>query len=487
LRQEKFNKFADQVFKAGGVISELVGELYHGFKTKTMPVTTCNLIGGLLCLTMIVEYDKMLWRRLQLEGLYPDNPIPHIIYVILAALSGYAAWATGQVILKKKFTRRLKESFETAGLKTPLGRLPGFVFDRAVDEETRRLRLARHGLRPEDFKKAAPSLESSLQIYIDDVSEQREAGTIDVVYSHTPMPAVIQLPELSSIGKNRFVVGMSRSDTHYAELKSDPHILVAGKTGGGKSTMMRQAIVTLYLNNSDYEFTLVDLKEGLEFQIFRDIKRMTVAGSVSEALSALERLWSELTSRMGVLQAAKCKDIDGFNQLDETKRKEILDKLLDKPLSLGRHVVVIDEIAELFLASTFIPAKDSQRAREIVSKIARQGRAVGLHLLIGTQRPDARALDTQIKANLVGKVCFSMADLHSSMVVLGCARAKDLPHIPGRALWQKGLGLSEVQTPLILPEEVETLLNPHRIEKKSAPEVVETTASITPDEIKYAV
>ncbi|MCX6126038.1 MAG: hypothetical protein NTV34_15000, partial [Proteobacteria bacterium] len=92
----------------------------------------------------------------------------------------------------------------------------------------------------------------------------------------------------------------------------------------------------------------------------------------------------------------------------------------------------------------------------------------------GTQRPDARALDTQIKANLPGKVCFQMADTPSSMVVLGNGRARDLPGIPGRAIWQRGLKMIEVQTPFIDPSEVETLLAPFKEESKKIVDVPPT-------------
>ena len=132
--------------------------------------------------------------------------------------------------------------------------------------------------------------------------------------------------------------------------------------------------------------------------------------------------------------------------------------------------MVIDEIAELFLAGAGRNVKDIQTARATVSKLARQGRAVGIHLILGTQRPDARALDTQIKANLPGKVCFQMADVASSMVVLGNGRARNLPGIPGRAIWQRGLKMFEMQTPYLDPSEVDALLANFRQEKK----VIET-------------
>jgi DNA segregation ATPase FtsK/SpoIIIE, S-DNA-T family len=128
----------------------------------------------------------------------------------------------------------------------------------------------------------------------------------------------------------------------------------------------------------------------------------------------------------------------------------------------------VDEVAELFLAGGPVNAEQSKQASEIVGRISRLGRAPGIHLVLGTQRPDKRALDTQIMANLPGKLCFQMSDTASSMVVINNARARDLPGIPGRAIWQNGLTMVEVQTPYLQVEEANQLLNSYRNEETAA-------------------
>lgn len=464
----------EKFFKLGGILVEVFMEIYHAIRTTRMPITYCNGFGMLLCAFLFFGIDQWPWRKLHLMKIYPESFWFRLVYVLMLATSGFFIWGMYQVALKKKFTKRLKEAFDISGLKTTFGKYPGYIFDLPIDNVTRKLRLSRSGLSLDQFKKSSSGLESALQVYIDDIQENREKGTVDVIYSHTPMPSLIRLEGISNIEPNTFTVGISRTGTHKASLKDVPHILVAGQTGGGKSTVLRQIIMTLYLNNPKYTFLLIDLKDGLEFQLFTQTKRIFVAATINETISRLQKVLGELTTRTGILKRSNCKDIDGFLSLSEQDQKRNIAGALDPETGFSRKVIVIDEVSELFLASSLVSGKDSQLARDIISKLARQGRAAGLHLIIGTQRPDARALDTQIKANLPGKICFPMSDMHSSLVVLGNARAKDLAQIPGRALWQKGLDLIELQTPLLTVEEVDELLKPHRKEEKPVEVVVST-------------
>ena len=206
-------------------------------------------------------------------------------------------------------------------------------------------------------------------------------------------------------------------------------------------------ITTLYLNNPGYAFTCVDLKGGLEFSLFSRIKRVEVKSTLADTVTCLAKLDTELQWRLQLFAAEGVKDIDALRKKRLAQRADGGEQQTPPVPLIDRHVIVVDEIAELFLSAPDRPVSDIQTARAVVSRLARQGRAVGLHLVLGTQRPDARALDTQIKANLPRKVCFQMADTASSMVVLGNARARDLPGIPGRAIWQRGLSMTELQTP----------------------------------------
>jgi S-DNA-T family DNA segregation ATPase FtsK/SpoIIIE len=160
---------------------------------------------------------------------------------------------------------------------------------------------------------------------------------------------------------------------------------------------------------------------------------------------------------MSILKNSKCKDRVAY--MEKCRAQEVEP---DRDIA-SRFVIVIDEAAEMFLAGTHASASEIQKARVIVSQIARQGRAVGVHLIVATQRPDTKALDPQVKANLTGVLCFQMANDASSVVVLGCGRATDLPAVPGRAIWKTGSGLTEVQVPHMSAKEADDLLASSRI------------------------
>ena len=94
-----------------------------------------------------------------------------------------------------------------AGLKTPMGQLPRFVFDHPIDELTRKMRLTRRGFKAAQFITAQGTLESGLNIYIDEIKENRESGTIDITYSHVRLEKEFLLENIKLIPKRHFIVG----------------------------------------------------------------------------------------------------------------------------------------------------------------------------------------------------------------------------------------------------------------------------------------
>lgn len=91
------------------------------------------------------------------------------------------------------------------------GKVPNFIFDKPSNEVVRRMRVTNAYMPKAKFEDAKDHLESSLQVYIDEISESKATGTIDILYSHYEISKLVPLDNLSSIGENQFFIGQTRA------------------------------------------------------------------------------------------------------------------------------------------------------------------------------------------------------------------------------------------------------------------------------------
>lgn len=461
-KQNPNHDFADKIFKVGKAllfgISQPLIEIIYGIRKDTILYWPCITWGLLFDFLILSHLDQRIFKFLKMSWLYPAHPISYSIYSFVGATFGFWVWGAIQTRKKNNMIQRLTDVFQESGLKSPMGRLPNFIFDVPVDEFVRRLRITNAFMPKEKFIEAKSKLESSLQVFLDEVTENKASGTIDLLYSHYEISKMIELKDFMTKSPHQFLIGQTRAKPVYSSLRETPHLLIGGQTGGGKSTFLRQLITTLYCNNHNYEFTLIDMKGGLEFQLFEKRDRISVVTSTKAAHEKFSDFMEILNDRFALLKANECKDIDEFYEkpIDKIKLPEGANT---KSFSLNRHVIIIDEAAELFLASGKSNISHIQEMTRKAIRLAAQGRAVGIHLVVATQKPDSNAISTQIKANLTGIVSFPMATHGASMSILGNGRAKELPAIPGRAIWRSGLDQYEVQTPFISPDHVKIELD----------------------------
>ncbi len=446
-------------------VSQPVIEIVYGIRKDTIiywPLISWGIIFDFLVLS---GTDKLIFKFLKITWLYPTNPIAYTFYVFFGVTLGFWIWGAAQARRKVNMVERLTCVFIESGLKSPMGKLPSFISDRPVDELVRKLRVTNAFMPKAKFEEAKEKLESSLQVYIDEITENRAGGTIDVLYSHYEMPALVSYDGIGPNTSNTFHVGQTRGKQIYTSFEENPHLLIGGQTGGGKSTFLRQLITTLYCRNLKFNFSLVDMKGGLEFQIFDKRDRVKVISKVPDAKELFDKLDKMLSDRLEILKVNKCKDLEAYLQIS-TKDKKAPPNFTENKLLFDRHVVVIDEAAELFLGGTKNQISNVQAISAHATRIAAQGRAVGIHLIIATQKPDTKAVNGQIKANLTGIVSFPMATLGASLSILGNGRAKELPAISGRAIWKSGLDQFEVQTPFLSSEQAIKLLDKVCVQKE---------------------
>ena len=438
-----------------------LGELYYGFKSNTIPLGYCLLGVTIFELLFYLKLDHWPFIRLHIHLLYPRLRFFYIPYYYFWVLSPFWGWGVFRAALSQRLTNRLAEIFRGIGLQNKAGALPNLVCDVPIDSATRKLRLTRAALPLSDFQKVKSALESALHVFIDEIKEDRIKGTIDVIYSHSPMLDSFEVKNYQTYHSTEVIVGTTRSKIVRANLTTTPHFLIAGQTGGGKSTFLRHFITSLYLSDKSAHFTLIDLKGGLEFQTFENLKRMQVRGDIASSIAEFKEIDQLIDGRMKLLKANQCKDIAQYLEKPLVDRKTT--EGIDPSISLHRHIIVVDEAAELFLTNGLAAPDEVRKAKEILSRVSRQGRSLGIHLIVATQCPDSRALDPQIKANLPGVLSFQMANDTSSIAVLGNGRATDLPPIPGRGIYKNSLEMVEVQTPFLPTDRAEEMLKSGRI------------------------
>ena len=343
-------------------------EMFYGIKSRTIPWTFCSAWSGIFGLILFFKIDHYFFQYMPFRKLYPYHPILYKVYCFSLVTFSFWLWSLNQARLKKQKLSILTAAFKSAGLVSKIGRLPNLVSDYPIDGTTRKMRLTNAGFPVASFKDQSRFVESELGIFIDEVREDRETRTVDYIYSHFPIPSeIIYTPDLAT-KTYEFPIGQTRANTITANLKSCPHLLVAGQTGGGKSTFLRQVIVHLAIQNKKTHFLLIDLKGGLEFSLFENRKQFEVVPSVKVAIAHLNKIEAKINQRLEFLKVQDCKDVDAYYS-KANKPKEAID--------LNRFVVVIDEAAEMFLAGHHAKANEIQQARAVLSKIARQGRALG--------------------------------------------------------------------------------------------------------------
>lgn len=239
----------------------------------------------------------------------------------------------------------------------------------------------------------------------------------------------------------RAALGVDRAGAVHVDLVADgPHALVAGTTGAGKSGLLQTLVLALALTHPPERLAvaLVDYKGGASFGPVARLPH--VVGQVTDldgalAERALAGLRAELHRRERLLAEAGVADVDELAAEHRAGRTSVL--------PLPRLLVVVDEFRALAdEVPTFVPG---------LLRVAAQGRALGMHLVLATQRP-AGAVGPDLRANIALRVALRVADGAESTDVLGVADAAALPvDRPGRAVLRRGNRAPE-QLQVALPQ-----------------------------------
>lgn len=196
-----------------------------------------------------------------------------------------------------------------------------------------------------------------------------------------------------------------------ADLKKMPHLLIAGATGSGKSVCMNAVLINMLFRNTpnDLRLLLIDPKR-VEFTEYNGIAHLltNVVIDTDKTISSLRWAVSEMERRYQLLSNFSRRNIDAFN-----------DSLPEGQERLPYIVIVVDELADLM----------SQAANEVESsivRIAQMARAVGMHLIVATQRPSVDVITGLIKANIPARIAFAVPSMADSRTILDQGGAEKL-------------------------------------------------------------
>ncbi|MBM4043724.1 MAG: DNA translocase FtsK [Planctomycetes bacterium] len=232
------------------------------------------------------------------------------------------------------------------------------------------------------------------------------------------------LMESQAVDPKRYVLPiLLGKDAAGAPLVSDlaqmPHLLIAGATGSGKSVCINSIIMSILMSQypEDVKLLIVDPKM-VELSTFKDIPHLLspVVTDMKKAAAVLDWAVNKMDERYSLLARAGVRNISGYNKLgEEGIRKRLMPEedadLADVPFRMPHVVIVVDELADLMMVA-------SKEVEGAVTRLSQKSRAVGIHLILATQRPSVDVITGLIKANLPARVSFHVSSKVDSRTIL---------------------------------------------------------------------
>ncbi|MDF1519045.1 MAG: DNA translocase FtsK 4TM domain-containing protein [Brevefilum sp.] len=197
-----------------------------------------------------------------------------------------------------------------------------------------------------------------------------------------------------------------------ADLATMPHLLIAGTTGSGKSVCITALTACLVMNNTPeaLKLAMIDPKR-VELMRFNGLPHLmgNVETEIERILGVLRWATTEMDYRYKLLEKARARNIDSYNHKMERQNKAKLPKI----------VILIDELADLMISAP-------DQTEHAVIRLAQKARAIGIHLILATQRPSTDVVTGLIKANFPTRISFTVASSIDSRVILDTSGAETL-------------------------------------------------------------
>ena len=204
------------------------------------------------------------------------------------------------------------------------------------------------------------------------------------------------------------------------DLASMPHVLIAGSTGSGKSVAINAMIMSVLFKSTPEQvrMILVDPKR-VELGMYEGIPHLftPIITEAKLAANALRNAVREMERRLKLLAANHVRNIDQFNKLFENGSEYLFEDVNQEPLPY--IIIIIDELADLMML-------DRANVEESITRLAQMARAVGIHLVLATQRPSVDVITGLIKANVPTRMSFRLATKVDSRTIIDSNGAESL-------------------------------------------------------------
>lgn len=229
-----------------------------------------------------------------------------------------------------------------------------------------------------------------------------------------------------------------------SDLSSMPHLLIAGTTNSGKSICIAAITMSLVLNNhpDDLKLVMIDPKR-VELRRFSGLPHLygVVETEVERIMGVLRWATTEMENRYRLLESFGARNLDSYNNRMVKAGK----------LKLPRIVILIDELADLMLNS-------AEQTQEQIVRLAQKARAIGIHLVVATQRPSVDVVTGVIKANFPTRIAFTVASQVDSRVILDRPGAESLLGKGDMLFMHPETGLQRSQGAMITDAEIRSVI-----------------------------
>lgn len=394
---------------------------------RSAPLLIVFLLITTLSAVIYINLDAVLVAL----GLQDAFSIPKLILKLIWLFPLITLYLFGSVSGGKNIN--YQEAFESIKFSNKAGQYPELIGSR-TDGKKQILSFSGKGISISEWRNRWADLESALDCNILRISIDPKTKT--VVHLET-VPSTYSIAtnipwESKYVSEKEFVLVAGQGLLEPIELNLDkyPHALVGGATGSGKSVVLRALLWQCILKGA--QPYMIDFKGGIELSAFEEFGEMVYERP--QALELLKELTKEMTLRLALFRDKGVKNLTEYNH-----------KFPNDPLA--RIVLACDEVSEM-LDKTGLSGADAKIFKEIeaeMAKIARLGRAPGINMLMGTQRPDANVISGQIRNNLTIKIAGRVTDEYASKMILGNAKAAALGDILGRFLYTVGADTYEFQ------------------------------------------